>query len=176
MPVSITVESASVARARRSKRTAITLLIVIGVLAGAFYYASSYWTKGGTKAGAAASCSVTMDPTGQVYPSQVTVNVYNATTRTGLAATAAKSVKSRGFVIGTVSNDPLKKSITGPGEIRFGAAGERAAKLVQALVPGSALVKDTRADASVDLVLGGDYKELATATGTASMPTAPPGC
>ena len=74
--MSITVESASVARARRRKRTAITLLVVIAMLAGAFYYASSYWSKGSTKA-AAPACTITAGPSGPVYPSQVTVNVYN---------------------------------------------------------------------------------------------------
>ena len=62
------------------------------------------------------------------------------------------------------------------GCFRHGPAGERAAKLVQSLVPGATLLKDTRADASVDLVLGTAYKDLVTATGTASLPTAPPGC
>ena len=173
--MSITVESASVARARRRKRTAITLLVVIAVLAGAFYYASSYWTKGATKASGSA-CTITADPTGPIYPSQVTVNVYNATSRTGLATSVGRSVKARGFVLGTVANDTSKKQITGTAEIRFGSAGERAAALVQTLVAGSTLVKDTRADASVDLVLGAGYNELATATGTATMATAPPGC
>lgn len=174
--MSITVESASVARARRRKRTAITLLVIIAILAGAFYYASSYWTKGATRATPAASCTATLDPTGPVYPSQVTVNVYNATTRTGLAASVGRLVKARGFVLGTVSNDPARKSIPGTAEVRYGPAGERAATLVKGLVAGAVLVKDTRADASVDLVLGSAYKELVTATGTVILPTAPPGC
>jgi Arc/MetJ family transcription regulator len=45
-----------------------------------------------------------------------------------------------------------------------------------ATVAGATLVKDTRADASVDLVLGSGYKEMATSTGTATLATAPPGC
>ena len=173
--MSITVESASVARARRRKRTAITLLVVIAMLAGAFYYASSYWSKGSTKA-AAPACTITAGPSGPVYPSQVTVNVYNATSRTGLAATVGRLVKAKGFVLGTVSNDPAKKQIPGTAEVRYGSAGERAAVLVQTLVSGAPLVKDTRADASVDLVLGSGYKEMATSTGTATLATAPPGC
>ncbi len=174
--MSITVESASVARARRRKRTAITLVVVIGILAAAFYYASSYWSKGATRAASAPTCTITPGPSGPVFPSQVTVNVYNATSRTGLAASVGRIVTARGFVLGTVANDPAKKSIPGTAEVRYGAAGERAAKLVQTLVAGATLVKDTRADASVDLVLGSGYKELVTATGTASLPTAPPGC
>lgn len=47
---------------------------------------------------------------------------------------------------------------------------------MKTLVAGATLVKDTRADASVDLVLGSGYKEMATSTGTATLATAPPGC
>ena len=48
--------------------------------------------------------------------------------------------------------------------------------VVIAMLAGATLVKDTRADASVDLVLGSGYKEMATSTGTATLATAPPGC
>ena len=75
-----------------------------------------------------------------------------------------------------MSNDPAKKQIPGTAEVRYGSAGERAAALVKTLVAGATLVKDTRADASVDLVLGSGYKEMATSTGTATLATAPPGC
>ena len=159
--MSITVESASVARARRRKRTAITLLVVAVILGGAFYYAASYWTK---PAKSTAACTPTLNPTGPFSPHQVTVNVYNATSRSGLAAAVGKQLKDRGFVLGTVANDPAKKQIKGAAEVRFGPAGQRAAPLVQALVAGAVPVLDTRADASVDLVLGDAYAQLVAAT------------
>ena len=173
--MSFTVESESVARSRRNRRAAITVAVIVALLFGVFYFAASYWNTPPTKSTPAAAASCTPSA-GAIKPSQITVNVYNATSRTGLAASVGRSVKARGFVLGTVANDTSKKQITGTAEIRFGSAGERAAALVQTLVAGSTLVKDTRADASVDLVLGAGYKELATATGTATMATAPPGC
>lgn len=174
--MSITVESESVGRVRRHKTTAITLLVLIGILAGAFYYASSYWTQGPAKAAPAPSCTSAADPSGQIYPSQVTVNVYNATSRAGLAASTGKLVRDRGFIVGTVANDPARKAVAGTAEVRFGPVGARAATLVQGLVEGAVLVPDTRADSSVDLVIGAAFKSLAVATSTATAPTAPPGC
>jgi hypothetical protein len=173
MPVSITVESASVARARKRKRTAITLLVVAAILAGSFYYAASYWNR---PARTNATCTPTLNPTGPVSPRQVTLNVYNATNRSGLAASVSRLAKERGFVLGTVANDPAKKQIKGPAEVRFGPAGERAAPLVQALVAGAVPVKDTRADASVDLVLGDAYTQLAPAPTNSTQPATDDGC
>ncbi|GAA1875408.1 LytR C-terminal domain-containing protein [Lapillicoccus jejuensis] len=182
--MSYVVESASSRRARRRRRTAITLLVVVAMLAGAFYVASSYinrkegavaaptpttscTTSGTAKAGAKA----TAQPAAAPKPSQVTVNVYNATSKTGLAGTTAKEVRTRGFVVGTVANDPLSKSVTGTGEIRFGKNGSAAATVVKAMLPTAAMVQDARADASVDLVLGDRYDALATPS---TATTAPP--
>ena len=66
--------------------------------------------------------------------SQVTVNVYNATNRAGLAASTAKDVKARGFVDRPVANDPLKKKIDGAGELRFGPNGKAGAALVATML------------------------------------------
>lgn len=166
--MSYTVESESYGRARKRRRTAITLLVVSLILAGTYYYASSYW-KRGPSASATPSCTPTVPATGVVSPSQVTLNVYNATKRNGLAATVAKSLKERGFRIGAVANDPVKGSVVPqPAQIRYGPAGQRAAELVMTTVAGAVAVADTRADASIDLVIGDGFQQLAPAptTGT----------
>ncbi len=177
--MSYVVESEASQRSRRRRRTAITLLVVVALLAMAFYYASTYFKS--NRPGAAAACptaTVTPGATTAVpaaagavpAPGQITVNVYNATGRNGLAGDTAKLVKERGFVVGTVANDPAKKSIAGPAEVRYGKNGEAAAKVVVGLVAGSTPVGDARADASVDLVLGSAFQSLvpaATATPTA---------
>lgn len=165
--MSLTVESESVARSRRNRRAAITIGVVIALLAATLYVAASYWQAPTKSPTATPTCS-----TGGIAPSQVTVNVYNATKRNGLGSATSKLVAARGFVIGTVSNDPMKKAVAAPAEVRFGPAGETSAALVVALVPGAVPVKDTRADASVDLVIGDAFKELAPAPTT----TAPGGC
>jgi len=165
--VSFTVESESVARSRRNRRAAITVAVIVALLFGVFYFAASYWNTPPTKSTPAAAASCTPSA-GAIKPSQITVNVYNATKRNGLAGSTAKIVKDRGFVVGTVANDPLKKTITAPAEVRFGPAGEAASKVVLALVPGSVPVKDTRADASVDLVIGDAFTEVPTPTANPS--------
>ncbi len=169
------VESAASRRHRRNRRTAVILVILVAALAGAFYYAASYMNRPSTPA---ASACPTSAPTGStpaaLAPNQVTVNVYNATTRSGLAADTAKNVKSRGFVIGTVTNDPAKKKIDGVGQVRFGPNGKAGAELVVALLNGVTPQQDTRADASVDLVIGNGFKELNPAPTTTSAPPVPP--
>ena len=94
-------------------------------------------------------------------PDTVTTNVYNATDRAGLAASTADALKGRGFLIGTVANDPQAKTIAGVAEIRYGTKGELAAKLMSFYLPGAALVNDGRADTSIDTVLGAAFVSLA---------------
>lgn len=50
-------------------------------------------------------------------PAKITVNVYNATPRSGLAKKAADELKKRGFTIGKVGNAPAAydKKVAGPG-------------------------------------------------------------
>lgn len=179
--MSYVVESGATQRARKRRRTAVTLLIVLAMLVAAFYYAAQYWKSPGRSSAAGcptATATGTAAPPGAPTPAaapapgQITVNVYNATNRAGLAAETAKEMKARGFVVGTVANDPQKKSVSQPAEVRFGKNGEAAAKVVLALVPGAATAGDARADASVDLVLGNGFKSLAPAP---PAPTPVPG-
>ena len=90
-------------------------------------------------------------PTGAlpVPAGDITVNVYNATSKTGLAGSTAKDVRTYGFVVGTIANDPLGKSVTGTGEIRYGKNGKVAASVVRTMLPTAAIVQDARADASL---------------------------
>jgi LytR cell envelope-related transcriptional attenuator len=97
---------------------------------------------------------------GQVTAAQITLNVYNATGRQGLAASTAKQLKSRGFTIGKVANDPLKANLTVAAEVR--GAVTSAMHMVAAEVIGSQLRSDTRTDGSVDLVLGAGFTALAS--------------
>jgi hypothetical protein len=94
-------------------------------------------------------------------PDTVTTNVYNATDRAGLAAATADELKSRGFLIGTVANDPKAKTVTGVAEIRYGTKGELAAKLMTFYIPGATLVNDGRGDTSIDTVLGAAFVSVA---------------
>jgi len=114
--------------------------------------------------------------------SDVTTNVYNSTDRTGLAAATGEELKSRGFVVGTVANDPLGKTITGVAEIRHGPKGLDAAELMTFYLPGARLVDDGRTDATIDTVLGQGFMDVApqaevdAALAEPSPSPSPPGC
>ena len=104
-------------------------------------------------------------------PSEVKVNVYNTTYKTGLAKTVADAVAARGFKVKDVSNDPLRTLQMSTAVIRYGEEGDLAATLLQGHVPGAQLVKDDRLGAVVDLVIGNAFTEL---TPTADVPPLPP--
>ncbi|MFV0462507.1 MAG: LytR C-terminal domain-containing protein [Nostocoides sp.] len=153
----------------RRRRATITLTVVALILFGAFWYAYSYVR------GATASSANTPTPTCTTAAptAVVTVNVYNATTRNGLAGATAEQLKKRGIVVAKVANDPLKKTLPGVAEVRYGKAGTKQAATVIAMVPGASKLQDSRKDATVDLVLGNKYTSLKpTATG-ATLPPCP---
>lgn len=93
---------------------------------------------------------------------RILVNVYNSTNRHGLAALTADLLKQRGFTIGKVTNDPLKANLAVPAQVRGAAKQASAMRVVAAEVTGAQLRQDSRADGSVDLVLGGAFATLAT--------------
>jgi len=172
--VSHVVESAASRRHRRNRRTAIILVVLVVVLAGAFYYAASYFNRPSSPA-VSSDCPTsdfTAGAPAALTAGQVTVNVYNATNRAGLAAATAKDVKARGFVVGQVANDPLKKTLQGAGELRYGPNGQAGAALVSPMIPGVNFILDTRADATVDFVIGTAFTTLGAA-GTATTSANP---
>ena len=72
-------------------------------------------------------------------------------------------MKRRGFRIGTIDNDPLKKPVTVAAQIRSGRKGTGAARTVAAQVgalSAYAPVVDKRKGPVVDLVLGKSFKDL----------------
>jgi hypothetical protein len=177
---------------RRARRQTVTLLIVCGLLLVSFLFAAAYyggWFDSPKDKAGGPTCTPTAPPS-KVKPSQVKVNVYNASTRNGLARKVAGEMRLRGFTVGTIANDPLHRTVRTSAEVRYGAKGKAGAQLVSSEVAGSKLVADKRTDASVDLVLGGTYSELtetpssgssassscsptSTGTGTGTRTTAP---
>lgn len=96
--------------------------------------------------------------------STITVNVYNATNRTGLASQTAAVLKQRGFVIGKIGNAPAPLQNKVPGAAQITGAGTSAAMMtmVGAEVAGARPVVDTRKDTTVDLVIGNGFSALVT--------------
>lgn len=164
---------------RQHRKATTTILVVILMLFFAFWYAFSYYRASldpEPATGSRSSCRP-YDPKVPT-PANTTVNVYNATTRAGLAAKTASELRSRGFLIGDVANDPLDRSVAGPAEVRFGPAGATRAQL---LIPlggkGTTQLADKRKSSIVDLVVGTTFTSLAPApkaTGTPMCPAPTP--
>jgi hypothetical protein len=144
----------------------LAVAVVLALAAGAVF---GWWLSGRDIGGSAEPVPTTAPcptPSPLPAPATVTVNVYNATTKGGLAKSASEQMAERGFAIGDVDNDPLEVAVTGVAVVRHGPQGERSAQLVAANVAGATLLVDGREDASVDLVLGNQFTALATPTET----------
>ena len=89
---------------------------------------------------------------------QITVHVYNATSRPGLAGGAADLLGQRGFEIGSTGNFALK--LRGTARIEFGAEGIAEAYTLAAHLPEAELRYDARDDDVIDLALGAQYRDL----------------
>lgn len=99
----------------------------------------------------------------RLQPRQITVNVYNATPRGGLAKSAADELKKRGFTIGKVGNasPAYDKKVKQAGVL----VGSRAAATGPLRILGTQLANapvkaDARKTADVDLIIGTAYSAL----------------
>ncbi|MFE7312729.1 LytR C-terminal domain-containing protein [Streptomyces sp. NPDC057555] len=98
-------------------------------------------------------------------PASLTVNVYNATPRSGLAKRTADALKQRGFKIGKVGNAPAAydKKVGGAGILlgpRTAATGPL--KVLATQLTGAQLKTDDRKGADLDLIIGSAFQDLAT--------------
>jgi hypothetical protein len=170
-------------RTRRRTHWGVLLLVVVltaALVAGAWWWQSRPTTAEFT-AGPEVICPSPAPAPTVVLPRAVTVNVYNATGRRGLAGTVATQLRKRGFRVGKVANDPLERKVTGAAEVRSSTVGANAARTVTAQVGTVVAVPDQRKDASVDLVLGAGFHALqpTAAAAAALSPTprpVPAGC
>ena len=150
-------------RRRRRVLHAVVLVLLIGLIVAAIVVALAIM-NGQIKLPAAerSKAAVSVCPAA-VYdytpPEKVNVNVYNSTSRPGLARSVADQLVARKFIVGNVAN--TTSSYRGVALIVSGAAGQSAAFSVQRNLPGSDYAQDGRTDSSVDLIITGDFKELA---------------
>jgi hypothetical protein len=96
-------------------------------------------------------------------PQQVRVQVLNASGERGEAAIVGGGLSELGFApTGRPANDPMHPTfdLLCYGEIRFGVAGQAAARTLSLALPCAELVRDTRPDAMVDLALGTKFTAL----------------
>lgn len=165
---------ASLEKRARQRRALITLGVLVLGLFFAFWYGLSYYQADENARAArppAPTCAPYVAPA--LTPDEVTVNVYNATTRPGLAGSTSKLLAERGYSVGTVANDPSNRPVPRIVELRYGPQGQAAAQLVLAAMPrGTTSVRDARKDTSVDVVLGSGYRTLRPQSSPATDATA----
>ncbi|MET7426837.1 LytR C-terminal domain-containing protein [Dactylosporangium sp. NPDC005555] len=100
---------------------------------------------------------------------QVNLNVFNATSKPGLASEITSDFASRGFkatVQNAAPNPPIKKPAETVAIIRFGPKAVGAAWLVRAyfLNKSDDEFDKNRQDDKVDVILGGRFQQLPTVT------------
>ena len=102
---------------------------------------------------------VPLPPRFDPLPSEITMNVYNTTFRTGLASVVAKQLKgvaSRSRTSATTRRRPCRWARHSSATAR----SDLAAKIAAQHVPGATLRKDERAGTTVDVVIGNAYTAL----------------
>jgi hypothetical protein len=109
----------------------------------------------------------------------ITVTVYNGTTRVGLAADTASELSARGLGIAGTDNDP-EGAYSGFTLVRAGTPGLAQAYTVAAIFPGAVVSLDDREDSTIDVTLGSEYDGMSTPEEAALDPetplAAPEGC
>ncbi|MFB8396561.1 LytR C-terminal domain-containing protein [Streptomyces yangpuensis] len=121
--------------------------------------------KKGAPAAASAASAPARPAVVLPQPGTITVNVYNATPRAGLAKAVGDELAKRGFVIGSVGNAPadFDKKVPGTGILLGSPATDKAVYAVLGTqLPGTTQQTDARETADVDLILGDAFKELST--------------
>lgn len=169
-------------RRRRRRGRLVVVVVACGAALGVAGWGTlqliDVFTGGGgtaSAAGSKASCTVKSakaspsapaSPAALPRPAQITVNVLNATTRSGLAKTTADALEKRGFKIGEVGNAPKQydKKVTGAALLLGPTASLNTSLSVLATQVDGA---ERRADAArkgteVDLIIGDRFQALST--------------
>jgi hypothetical protein len=150
----------------------VVVLLVLAIGAGAYVYSQGWLGDPNDDVTVTAPPTCPPASSAPLTAADVHVNVYNSTSRNGLAAAVAKKLGARSFVVENVANDPLHANLTGTALVRYGSKGVEAARLLTAQVPKAVMRHDNRKGTDVDLVLGDAFRDLApTATPTTTAPT-----
>lgn len=179
-----------VQRTRRTRRVRIAQLLVFSALVIALIGVAAYAlgelrdpvTEPGViepKTFGAAESELTC-PEPDALPSppgDVSVQVLNGTTRTGLASEVSEELAERGYAVGDTGNT---RQASGPATIVHGPDGYLTAESVRAQLSEAQLQMDQREGEGVDLLLGtgfADLEEESTAAATLEEPVeVPEGC
>lgn len=151
-------------RARRRAALVITALLVVLALALLLSLATvqGWFGLGEGEADEAVATSVAPAPPPGLTPEQVSVDVLNATSVSGLAGRTAEALRARGFDVGSIDN---ADAMEGVGIVRHGPDGQEAAELLEQTVDQDLelVLQPDRDGAGVVLVVGPDWQELPAA-------------
>ncbi|MEU5533111.1 LytR C-terminal domain-containing protein [Streptomyces sp. NPDC020362] len=179
-------------RRGRLALAAVASAAALGLIGWGTLQLIDVFTGGAKKSSAVtpkADCRTKVHPAAQARvvpkPGDITVNVYNATTRTGLAKTTADELKKRGFKIGDVGNagKDFDKKVKGTGILLGpGSALNTSLPVLATQLSGAERrTEPTRKGTDLDLIIGDGFKNLtsrpdaakALTALTAPQPTAP---
>ncbi|GGT46627.1 membrane protein [Streptomyces kurssanovii] len=154
---------------RRIVLAAVAAVVALGLAGWGTLQLIDAFTGGGAKtsaSGGGTRCKPAPSPSAAPpppLPRQITVNVYNATPRAGLAKSTADELKKRGFKIGKVANAPADYDKKVPGTaVLLGAttAQNGAFRVLGTQVQGFQAKTDTRRTTDVDFIIGTAFKAL----------------
>jgi len=104
---------------------------------------------------ATSSCSTSLaTPTMKIPLSSIHANVWNASGKTGMAASVASQLTWRGVKIIATGNDPSAEAPPKHAIIRYGPNGRQIALTLAQQIQHAKLVQDDRTNPSVDVVIG----------------------
>jgi hypothetical protein len=148
-------QARALARRRRQTYTFVGLFTVVALIGlTALGNWRSWWTISGQAHAQVVACptQILADPT------LVQVNVYNGTTRPGLALAVAKELRYRGFAVKAVANEQETKAISAVALVRYGTPGVKAARTISRQFPGKVqLLRVSKNTRVVDVVIGTKY-------------------
>jgi hypothetical protein len=143
---------------------ALAFLLALSVLTAIVWWRVLHRNDAVSSPTTVATPTVTCAPGGHkvTFPktSTVTVKILNGNGQAGLASSVEGQLKSRGFKSAGVGD--AASLLTGVGELRYGPSGKQAAVLLGYYLPRTKLVPITRADATVDVVVGKGFTGLAS--------------
>ncbi len=154
--------AAQKSRFRRRLLHGIVLVLLVGVIAAGAVGAWAIMNgviKVPTAIASKAPVSLCPTTTFDYVPNEtVNLNVFNATSRGGLAGTVAEQFTARGFKVASVDNS--ETAYAGVAVVVSGVKGQAAAFNVQRNLAGTDYFQDNREDESVDVILTSGYEGL----------------
>jgi len=145
----------------RSVRSTLTLVFMVALLAGAAFWGWGAATEPLPGAQDLPVCEDTaVEPGQKVYPDQVTVSVFNASSRSGLADRTMQLFVDEGYSEGDSGNAPRGTTVA-HSQIWTSDRKSPAVRLIAGrLGPESSVVKGEQLGVGVVVVVGEDFGDL----------------